>query len=159
MTDLPDLPLGDIAAALGGELVGDPALPIQRIGPLEGATPSTITFLANPRYQAQLAPSQAGCVIVSPALREAAVARGAAIVTDDPYLYFAKLTQWWALKVRPAAAPGIHRSAVVDESAQVDATATIGPLAVVEAGAVVGAHAQIGAHCVIGAGARVGAHT
>ena len=41
----------------------------------------------------QLAASRAGCVIVAPAMREAAAARGAAIVAPDPYLYFARLTQ------------------------------------------------------------------
>ena len=51
--------LADIAAHLGGELIGDPALRVSRIGPLEGATPSTISFLSHPRYQPQLTASQA----------------------------------------------------------------------------------------------------
>ena len=60
--------LGEIAAHLGGELIGDPAVRITRIGPLDTATPSTISFLSNPKYQSQLASSQAGCVIVAPAM-------------------------------------------------------------------------------------------
>jgi UDP-3-O-[3-hydroxymyristoyl] glucosamine N-acyltransferase len=154
-----DAALGDLAAQLGGELIGDPALRIERIGPLEGATPSTIAFLSNPRYQSQLAASNAGCVIVGPAMREVAVARGAAIVTPDPYLYFARLTQWWAARQRPAARPGVHPSAVVDPGAVVSASATVGPLAVIEAGAQIGEGAVIGAHCVVGERAVVGAAT
>ena len=100
-------PLSDIAKDLGGELIGDPALRITRIGPLEGATPSTISHLSNPRYQSQLAGSHAGCVIVGPALRDAAAARGAAIVADDPYLYYARLTQWWAARTRAPAPLGV----------------------------------------------------
>ena len=152
--------VGDIVAALGGTLIaGSAAQRITRIGPLEDADASTICFLSNPRYRAQLADSAAGGVIVAPAMREAAAARGAAIVTDDPYLYFAKLTQWWAARMRPAAAPGVHRAAVVDGDARVAADASIGPLAVVEADAVIEAGAVIGAQCFVGRGARIGAGT
>ena len=154
-----DVALGEIAAALGGELIGDPLLRITRIGSLEGATATTLSFLSNPRYRSQLATSAAAGVIVSPADREAAVARGAAIVTGDPYLYYAQLTQWWARRTRPAPVSGVHPRAIVDASATVDASASIGPFAVVEAGASVGADAVIGAHAFVGAGARVGALT
>jgi UDP-3-O-[3-hydroxymyristoyl] glucosamine N-acyltransferase len=151
--------LGDIAAHLGGELIGDSAVRVTRIGPLEGATPSTISFLSNPKYQSQLAVSQAACVLVSPAMRDAAAARGAAIVLDDPYLGFARLTRLWAERLRPATAAGVHPSAVVDASARIGAGVHIGPLAVVEADAVIGDHAVIGPHCVIGRGAAVGEGT
>jgi UDP-3-O-[3-hydroxymyristoyl] glucosamine N-acyltransferase len=159
VVDVIDVSLSEIAEQLGGELIGDAGLRINRIGPLEGATPSTIGFIASDRYRAQLAGSVAACVIVAPRLRESAVAGGATIVTPDPYLYFARLTQWWAGRLRPAPAAGSHPSAVVDVTAQVDASASIGPLAVIDANAVVGAHAVIGAHCVVGAGAQIGAGT
>ena len=148
--------LGEIAAQLGGELIGDPGLVIERIGPLETATASTLSFLAHPRYQAQLASTAAGCVIVAPALRDAASARGAALVAADPYLYYARLTQWWARRRRAPDVPGIHASALIDASARVAASASLGPFVVVEAGASIGEGALIGAHCVIGAHARVG---
>jgi len=118
--------LGEIAASLGGELIGDGAAAIDAVGPLDEATPSTIAFLANPLYEKQLAGSRAGCVIVAPAFREAALARGAAIVTPDPYLYFARLTQWWAARARPRAAPGVHASAVVDSTAHWPAVSKVG---------------------------------
>lgn len=151
--------LGEIAAHLGGELIGDPTSRVTRIGPLEGATPETLSFLANPRYQAQLTASQAGCVIVHPAQREVAVARGAALVVPDPYLAYARISQWWAARLRPVPKPGVHPSAVVDPEARVAASASIGPFVVIEAGATVGEGAVIGAHSFIGAGASVGAQT
>ena len=92
-------------------------------------------------------------------MREAALARGATLLTPDPYLYFARLTQWWAGQTRPPPEPGIHASAVVHPLAQLDAGASIGALAVVEAGASIGAGAVVGPHCVVGAGARVGPGT
>lgn len=152
--------LHEIAAQLGGELIGaDTAQQVERIGALEGATPSTISFLASVRSGSQLAASKAGCVIVAPTQRDEAVARGTTIVTPDPYLYFARLTQWWVQRTRRAESPGVHASAVVDPSAHVDPLASIGPLVVIEAGANVAAGAVVGAHGFIGRGARVGAGT
>jgi len=148
--------LREIVAALGGELLGPAELVIDGIGTLEGAGAATIAFLSNPRYRNQLDGSAAGCVIVAPGLRDAALARGAAIVTDDPYLYFARLTQWWARRTRPAPPPGIHPSAQVDPGARVHASASIGALAVVETDAEIGEGAAIGAQCFVGRGARIG---
>lgn len=151
--------LSELIAALGGDLLGVAELRIARIAPLDEADEASISFLANPRYQAQLATTRAACVIVAPALAQAAAARGAAIVTPDPYLYFARLTQWWAQRVRPAAQAGVHATAVVSPDAQIGQGVEIGPLAVVEAGAVIGDGARIGAHCVIERDAHVGAGT
>jgi len=47
--------LRDIIERLGGELIGDPALPIAAIEPLESAGPGAIAFLSNALYAKQLA--------------------------------------------------------------------------------------------------------
>jgi UDP-3-O-[3-hydroxymyristoyl] glucosamine N-acyltransferase len=151
--------LGQLVDALGGELHGDRQTLIHGIGPLDTEQSGVIAFLSNPKYRSQLASTQATCVIVSPAAQDEAVARCAAIVTDDPYLYFARLTQWWARQVRPRPATGVHPSAVVDASAAIGEGASIGPLAVVEAGAVIGEGAVIGPQCTVGSHARIGAGT
>ena len=151
--------LGDLGALLGGELIGDADTVILRIGPLESADAQTISFLSNPRYQPQLAASKAGCVIVGPALREAAAARGAALVCADPYLAFAKLTQWWAAQQRRAPVAGVHPNAVVEEGARVHPGASVAALAFVAAGAEIEADAVVGAQCHIGPDAFVGTGT
>jgi UDP-3-O-[3-hydroxymyristoyl] glucosamine N-acyltransferase len=135
------LELGDFIAALGGELIGDPGLRIERLAPLESAEPTHLSFLSNPRYRQQLDASRAACVIVGPALREQAQARGPCIVTDDPYLYFARATQLWKRRHARAEGPAIHPSAVIDPEA------------------VIGEGVRIGAHCVVERGARIGAGT
>jgi len=152
-----DVALRDIAGQLGGELDGDGALRIRRIGPLASADANTLSFLSHPRYAAQLAQSQAGCVIVAPATREAARARGAVIVTPDPYLYFARLTQWWAARARPAPPAGVHPSAVVDPSATIAPSASIGALCVIGAGASIGEHTRLAPRVTVGDDCRVGA--
>jgi UDP-3-O-[3-hydroxymyristoyl] glucosamine N-acyltransferase len=89
-------------------------------------------------------------------LAPAAQARGACIVTPDPYHYFARLTQLWRTHHPLPAGPRIHPTAVIDPAAIVDATAHIGPLCVVEAGARIGAHSRlharvhVGHDCVVG---------
>ena len=154
-----DYRLGDIVADLGGELVGSPELRINAIGPLQSATPQTLSFLANPKYNAELAESRAACVIVAPGAREQALARGVTLITPDPYLYFARLTQWWAKRLRPPVAPNVHPSAVVHPTATLGAGVSIGPLAVVEARASIADHVVIGPQCHIGESAKLGAFT
>ncbi|WP_295980337.1 UDP-3-O-(3-hydroxymyristoyl)glucosamine N-acyltransferase [uncultured Variovorax sp.] len=150
------LQLGAIVDALGGELHGDATLSIERLAPLQNAQPDALSFLSHPKYQQELAASKAACVIVSPAMREAATARGAYIVTPDPYLYFARLTQLWKARHARPEADRIHPSAVIDPEALVDATARIGALCVVERGARIGAgtvlksRVTISEDCVIG---------
>jgi len=146
-----------IVARLGGECVGDAGLAIDDIATLEAATPSSIGFLANPRYRAQLATTRAACVIVAPALRDEAALRGAAIVTPDPYLYYARLSQWWVEHLRPAAPRGVHPSAVVDAGAVVDASASIGALCYIGPGARIGADTRLGARVVVADGCHIGA--
>lgn len=149
--------LGEIVAALGGELRGDPAHEIARIAPLETAGGDAITFVAQARLHKALEASAAGAVVLAPSLVAAAPAGRNLVVTDDPYLYFARLTQWWAKRLRPMPPAGAHPSAWIAPDAVVAASAAIGPHAVVEAGAVVGERVQLGAHCVVGAGSKIGA--
>jgi UDP-3-O-[3-hydroxymyristoyl] glucosamine N-acyltransferase len=149
----------DLVAQLGGELVGDPDLSIRGIAALDHAGAHDIGFLASPRYLTQLQQSAAGCVIVSPSQRDAVAARPSAILVADPYLYYARLTQWWVAKVRLPSVPGVHPSAVIEAGARVDARASIGALAYVGAGAVIGPGAVVGPQCHVGAHAVIGADT
>lgn len=148
--------LGYITEQLGGELHGDPDLEVASLAPLESAQPGQLSFLANPKLSQLLATCQASCVIVEPALRDQALARGGTILADKPALYFARLTQLWRRLHSPAEAGGIHPSAVVDSMASVDPTAVIGPLCVVERGAVIGAQTVLKSRVTVGAGCIVG---
>jgi UDP-3-O-[3-hydroxymyristoyl] glucosamine N-acyltransferase len=156
--------LASIVERLGGRLHGTPQAVITGLAPLEAATAGDLSFLSNPKYQQQLASSKAGCVIVAPAMQTIALQRGACIVTDEPYLYFARVTQLWkqakdqarGAEERPAGAPNVHPSAVVSPFANIAPSARIGALCVIEAGAQIGANTvlksrvTIGEDCVIG---------
>ncbi|MEO5607540.1 MAG: UDP-3-O-(3-hydroxymyristoyl)glucosamine N-acyltransferase [Polaromonas sp.] len=153
--------LGDIVNALAeqvpAELLGNPGLPIERLSTLQASGPRDLTFLSHPKYLGQLAVSAAGCVVVAPALRDAAVQRGACIVTTDPYHYFALITQLWRRRHFPLPAPHVHPSASIDPQARLAPGVSIGAFACIAAGALIGEGARIGEHCVIGRDAVVGA--
>jgi UDP-3-O-[3-hydroxymyristoyl] glucosamine N-acyltransferase len=148
--------VAEIVARLGGKCIGDASLVIDRIATLDAAEPSHIAFLANPRYRGQLTTTRAGCVIVAAAQAEEASARGTALVADDPYLYYARLSQWWA-QAAAQPHPGVHPSAVVEPGATIAPDATVGALCHIGAGAVVGPgtrlapRVSLGERCVIGA--------
>ena len=151
--------LGDLHRLLGGELIGDAVHEVARIGPLESADALTISFLSNPRYQSQLAHSNAGCVIVGAEMRDVAAARGAALVCADPYLAYARLTQWWAAQTRRRAEPGVHASAVIESGVTLSPGASVGAMAFVGHGAHIAEGAVVSAQCHVGDGAWVGAGT
>ena len=163
--------LGQIIDALGGELSGSPDLTIDRLAPLGTATPHSLSFVSQARYLGGVDSTQASAVIVRPDWQSRAESAGlACIITPDPYLYFARLTQWWRAQHQPPSnAPLIHPSAVVDPTARIHPTARIGPLCVVEAEASVGAdswlksrvtlgeHCQVGERCIVHSGVVIGA--
>jgi UDP-3-O-[3-hydroxymyristoyl] glucosamine N-acyltransferase len=135
--------LDEIVQSLGGVLRGRSALRIDRISPLASAQPGAISFLSHPKYAAQLSQTAATCVIVTAeqgkGLSTWLAQDRAWIESDSPYLYFAKLTQWWKARHSEPVSAGVHPTAVVHPTAQIAASASIGP------------------HCVIGAGVRIGA--
>ncbi len=124
--------LAEIVARFGGELRGDGALAISGLATLEAAGEHQLSFLTNPKYRGKLSSTQAGAVILSAEM--AALCPVAAIVTPQPYLYFARLSQWFSTV--PMQAQGTHASAVVESP--------------------VPSSVSIGAHCWIGSDVEIG---
>lgn len=142
--------LDEIVARFGGELIGDGATLIERVGTLDQAAVGSIGFLANPKYASQLAKCQASAVIVAPAARErTALPR---IVTPDPYVYFARVSQ--LLNPPPTAAPGIAPSAEVLST--LPASVSVGAAASIGSGVVLGEDVVIGPGCHVGDGVHIG---
>lgn len=153
--------LGKLVERLGGQLIGDADTEVSGIAPLDGATASHITFLSNPKLRAQAAKTQAAALILSAAddTVVSSAYKGARIVTDNPYAYFARAAQLFAEQKAIPRVPGIHASASVDPSAQIAPGAHIGPYVTIEADAVIADQAVIDAGCFVGRGAKVGAAT
>jgi len=144
--------LADIAAQLGGEVVGDPETRVSQVATLKSAGPEHISFFAQGRYREELQVTRAGAVIVSAEERDATTLPR--IVCADPYLYFAQVSR--LLNPPAPVQPGVHPSAVIDASAFIDPTAHIGPGCVIEAGANIGPGVAVGAGCIVGARSTIG---
>ena len=145
-----------LAARLGAELRpradGGTIPSIRGVAALDEAQPDEASFLDNRKYVSQLAGTQAGLVVIAPAMADARPANVAALVTAEPYLAWAHLAT--ALYPSPPVQAGIHPSAVV--AGEVDPSAEIAAGAVIGSGARIGAGTRIGEGAVIGAGVEIG---
>ena len=135
----------ELAQRFGLALRG-PDRDVAGVGTLADAAPHQLGFLANPRYRAQLAETQAGVVV----LREddANAFAGSALVARDPYAAFARISALF--ESLPAREPGIHPSAAIDPSAEISPDAHIGPFTSIGARTTIGAGAVVGPGCIIG---------
>lgn len=144
--------LAELVARFGGELLGDGAVSIRQVAPLDKAEAGEIGFVSQSRYLSQLATSRASAVILPADARDASTLPR--ILTPNPYLYFARVSA--LLNPPPQPQPGIHPTAVVAPDAEVAADASIAAGAVIGRGARVGMRSVVGPNCVIGDEASLG---
>ena len=144
--------LAQLADNVGARLVGDPEILIDSVCTLRTARVGSISFLSNYLYKRHLVDTKASAVILSAdALADCPVA---ALVTDNPYLAYARIVD--LLNPRSALAQaGIHQTAVVDSKAEIHETVSVGPHCVFEAGCVIAPGVVIGAGCIIGRESRI----
>ena len=146
--------LAELAARVGGEVVGDASRRVSTVRPLEDAGESDLSFYHNRRYLEAARRSRASALLVSdPALFPGRCL----IVHREPYAAFADLLELFHPPRRPAS--GVHATAVVAPSARLGHGVAIGPHAVVGEDTVLGDRAVVGAGCVLGDGVEVGADT
>src|SRR5699024_1911682 len=134
--------LASLAERFGLTLRGDGRTLIRGVGTLARADGSQLAFLANSRYTAQLATTQAGAVVLAADQAEASPVP--VLIAADPYVAYAKIATLF--QHQAATRPGIHPGAVVAPDAEISATASIGPLCVIEEGARIGDGAVLGPH-------------
>lgn len=146
------LRLSEVAALVGGRLLGNDDPVITGAAPLSEAGPGDLSFVADRKREAEARQSGAGALLVPPGL---AVDGRPAVEVARPYEAFALYLGRLAPDPDRLYPPGIHPTAVIDPSARVEA-ASIGPYCVVGAGAQVGAGSRLAAHVVIGCDAVVG---
>lgn len=149
------LSLLEITQQLGGSVSGSSATLINRVGSLAFAQHGAISFFSDTKYTTQLHATESSAVIVKP--EHASLTNLPKIITDNPYAYFAQLSQLFNPDY--VAAVGIHSTAVIDESVQVLVDCSIGPSVVIEANVTLGKNITIGAGCVIERNSVIGDNT
>ena len=149
------LTIQQIADHLGGLISGNAETQIHRVGSLAVAQTGAIGFFNESKYTAQLKNTAASAVIIRS--EHADLTNLPKIITDNPYAYFAKVSQ--LLNPTFVAIKGAHASAVIDNSASVPANASIGANTVIESNVQLGDNVTIGAGCVIERNASIGNNT
>ena len=151
---------GDLVKKLGGELIGDSNILINSVASLESAHKNSISFFNNPRYSDLLRTTKAAVVIVN---RESLSFRsGVSIVIDNPYLYFAKVSQ--LLNPSKSLKKEVHKSAIIHPSCKLGLDIYIGPNVVIDEnvsiddGVVIHAGSMIEADSVIGKASVIHPH-
>jgi len=150
-------PLHELAARVGGTVIGDGAVVVEGVAPLEDAGPAQLSFFSNKKYRKAFEATRAGAVVVEPGT--AAAAGRTLLVVENAYLAFARISTLFhpPREPLPEIAPSavVHPTARVHPSAQIMPLACIGPAAeigprtIVFAGAHVGHEAKVGADCVV----------
>jgi UDP-3-O-[3-hydroxymyristoyl] glucosamine N-acyltransferase len=145
----------EVAAAVGGRVLGDGGVALRSVAPLAEACPADLSFLARPEYLAAARASRAGCILV--AADDVLPGRTRIVAPDVVRAQAIAMRMFFDPASR--AEPGVHPQAVVD------ATSSLAPGVHVGAGAVVGARARLGrgsavlARAVVGEGCVVGEDT
>jgi UDP-3-O-[3-hydroxymyristoyl] glucosamine N-acyltransferase len=147
--------LGELAERIGAELVGGPDASgawVTGVAGIETAGSQQVTFVANPKYAALAKTTTAGALIVDPEFAEVSVPT---LRVKNPYLAWSKAIE--AFHPAPVYAAGVHKTAVVAESAKIGARAHVGAYVVVGDGCVVGDDAVLLPHVVLYPGVTIGA--
>ncbi|MEQ8516644.1 MAG: UDP-3-O-(3-hydroxymyristoyl)glucosamine N-acyltransferase, partial [Chromatocurvus sp.] len=149
------LTLGEVAARLGFELIGDAATPVTGLAPLASATARDLAFITSRQRLPELRATSAAAVILKPEWQSACPV--ACLVAADPYLGYARASQLFDDRVAPAGA--LHATAVIAADVILGERVSIGPGVVIEAGVSIGDDAVVQAGVFIGANTHVGART
>jgi len=108
--------VGDIAALLGAEIVGDAETLITGVAAIESARPGSILFIENEQLLIQALASTAAAII-APMAVEASVRRierksgKPTLLIGNPRLAFAKVMEYFQPHSLPE--PGIHATAII----------------------------------------------
>jgi UDP-3-O-[3-hydroxymyristoyl] glucosamine N-acyltransferase len=144
--------VNDVAAFVGGRVVGDGAVVVSGVASVASAKVGELVFVEDAGgLQAALA-NTASAVLGG---EFAAGAKGKAIVVvEHPRLAFARVAAWIGSGVKREV--GVHASAVVHASARLSERVSVEALAVIGVGASIGEGSWVGAGAVIGDGVVVG---
>ncbi len=143
----------EIAALVGGRVVGDPDVAVTGFAGIDRAAPGHVTFVALPKWQPLLGTTAASAVLVQEAVPSCPAVQ---VVVPDANLAFALVVA--DLQRRDALdSAGVRPGAHVDPQAIVDPSACVMPGAVVAAKAVVGPRTRVSSGAYVGPRAAVGA--
>lgn len=148
--------VAEIAAFVGGEVVGDGSLLIEGVAEVSAASSKDAASFHNMKYVAEAQASTAGCLLVPPAASDAACAARTKVVVADPQAAFALLLGLIDGDRLARVAPGVSSRASVSPEAKLGAGVRVGDFCVIEAGATIGDGTTILPQCYVGPDVKIG---
>ena len=145
------LAVSELAAQVGGAVIGDGATLIHRVNSLAAAGEGEIAYVEDEKFFEVVATSKASCVIVPVA---AAVQASCRIEVQKPKLAFALIAE--LLHPPKRRVPEIHPSAVISRDAQLGSNVFVGAFVCIGDGSIIGSGTQIRAGAKIADGVTVG---
>ena len=149
-----------LADYIGAELRGDGHVQINGIATLQNAKADQLSFLANSNYEKYLSSTRAGAVIVHS--RHADNCPTNALIHENPYLAYAKLSHLWdkqgATEARVHETAVIASGAVIEEGVSIAAGVVVGAGSVIKSGVSIGPNSVIGDDCQIDENSRLAAN-
>jgi UDP-3-O-[3-hydroxymyristoyl] glucosamine N-acyltransferase len=145
--------LQDIARYAGCEIVGDSNVRVAGIASIASATANDLVFIEDERKIADALASPAAAVIAG---KFAAPHKSVKpiLISRQPRLAFARAAE--LLDPGGQRRPGIHITAVIDESVQLGKNVIVDPHAVIESGTKIGDGTRVGAGTFIGERVAIG---
>ncbi len=146
--------VAEIAAGLEAALESDcPDTPVTGVAGLREAQASELSFLADDRYRAHAAATQAAAILVP--MDWAGETPAARIRVPDPDAAAMTVAGWLAPPPDPMT-PGIHPTAVIGRHVEMADGICVGPHCVIGDGCRIGLGSVLTAHCVLGSRVTVG---
>ena len=147
MSQTKEYTLSEIAEFTGSKIVGNKSSVVNNIATLQNATKESISFLTNKKYQKYIKTTSANAVIVATNFK--IDNQKNYLVSEDPYLAYAKLTTLFKKPIFEFDNPTIHPSAVISNRSQIGNDVSIGANVVIGPDCIIGNHVIIKANCSI----------
>ena len=144
--------LGELAKHLGADLTAGEGQSFESaaerivdgVAGIETAGPTTLTFVANPKYAVQARTTHAAALIVEPGFPALATPT---LRTPNPYLAWSRAIELF--HPAPRYEPGIHRTAVIAPTSRIGARVHIGAYVVIGENCHIGDDAVLLPHAVL----------
>ncbi|MGI9041686.1 MAG: LpxD N-terminal domain-containing protein, partial [Gemmatimonadales bacterium] len=97
-----------VADLVGGRLLGDGAVTLSAVGPLDRAGPEVLSLAVSQRYAGELRDCRAGAVLIPESLAEAPSGAATRIVVRDPHASLVRVIE--ILSPGPSRTAGMDRT-------------------------------------------------
>ncbi len=150
-----------IATLLNGKLEGDPDVQVHDIAKIEQADEGTLSFIANPKYEAFLYTTRASVIIVNEGLEIEKPVSATLIRVRDAYAGFALLLEKYdqLINERKTSKTGIYQPSYIADTATLGKEVYVGPFAYIGENVTVGDYSRINPGVFLGDNVKVGSNT